>query len=88
MASIYTNGTSFHTWKAEPGTRGTFSILSTCLLTLILCVWTAVHLNIPEYGKAASQIRRKLGWLLISLLAPELASNYHHHHGKRLTNPF
>lgn len=39
------NGTS--PWRPEPTFRGTFGILSTCLLTLGLCVWSAIHLNIP-----------------------------------------
>ncbi|KAK1752185.1 hypothetical protein QBC47DRAFT_389961 [Echria macrotheca] len=34
-------------WQPEPGGRGTYSLLSSCLVTMILCVWTAVHLNIP-----------------------------------------
>ncbi|KAI5805990.1 hypothetical protein EDC01DRAFT_785974 [Geopyxis carbonaria] len=33
-------------WVAEPKGRGTFGILLTCLLTLFLCIWTTVHVNI------------------------------------------
>ncbi|RSL75214.1 hypothetical protein CEP51_011075 [Fusarium floridanum] len=50
MDRIFGNGSASHrtaTWEPEPTQRGTFSILSTCLITLSLCVWTAVHLNIP-----------------------------------------
>ncbi|KAF2824835.1 hypothetical protein CC86DRAFT_47574 [Ophiobolus disseminans] len=72
MNASHANGTQFHTWRPEPQVRGTFSILSSCLLTMVLCVWTAVHLNIPEYGKLTAQVWRKLGWVMISLLAPEL----------------
>jgi hypothetical protein len=61
----------YHTWKCAPLVRGTFSILSMSLLTMVLCVRTAVHLNIPEQGKTTAQWWRKLGWLLIALLAPE-----------------
>ncbi|KAF2797184.1 hypothetical protein K505DRAFT_236065, partial [Melanomma pulvis-pyrius CBS 109.77] len=66
----------FHKWKPEPVVRGTFSILSTCLITMGLCVWTAVHLNIPEYKKQSRQIWRKVGWLVLALLAPEMVSIY------------
>jgi len=38
---------------------------------MALCAWTAVHLNIPEHGKAKTQTWRKLGWMIISILAPE-----------------
>ncbi|KAH6875317.1 hypothetical protein BKA58DRAFT_119073 [Alternaria rosae] len=72
MNNSHTNFTQYHTWKAEPLTRGTFSILYTCVLTLVLCVWTAIHLNIPEYGKAADQFWRKTGWVIIALFAPEM----------------
>lgn len=59
-------------WHPEPTFRGTYNILSTCLITLGLCVWTALHLNIPENGKASKQFLRKASWLLIGLFAPEL----------------
>lgn len=44
----------------------------TCLITLALCSWTALHLNISEHGGAWKQKWRKAGWLLLGLLAPEL----------------
>jgi hypothetical protein len=63
------------TWYPEPRGRGTFSILSTCLTTMILCVWTAVHLNIPEpNGGTKQSLLRKPGWLLMALLAPEIVA--------------
>ncbi|OJD31299.1 major facilitator superfamily [Diplodia corticola] len=40
------NVTSF-SWEAQPQTRGTFGILSTCFVTLALCTWKIVHLNLP-----------------------------------------
>jgi hypothetical protein len=36
-------------WRAESRSRGSFNILSTCLIVLVSCVWTAVHLNVPKY---------------------------------------
>lgn len=59
-------------WHPEPLTRGTFSILSSCLITMSLCIWTSLHLNIPTHKKTRSQFYRKLGWMLLGLLAPEL----------------
>ncbi|EGO57533.1 hypothetical protein NEUTE1DRAFT_129457 [Neurospora tetrasperma FGSC 2508] len=60
-------------WVPEPGTRGTFSILSVCLVTLGLCVWTAIHLNVPEHNEPGwKQLMRKTGWLMLSLLSPEI----------------
>ncbi|ORY16123.1 hypothetical protein BCR34DRAFT_476852 [Clohesyomyces aquaticus] len=77
MSSLFGVAPSNHTaWRPEPRFRGTASILSTCLTTMILCVWTAVHLNIPEPGKnkgiLTPQNRRKIVFLLTGLFAPEL----------------
>ena len=59
-------------WRSEPKDRGTFNILSTCLITLCLCVWTVVHLNVPEHERLSSQWLRKVGWLAMGVFAPEM----------------
>ncbi|KAH6668786.1 hypothetical protein B0J14DRAFT_150464 [Halenospora varia] len=59
-------------WKAGPAQRGTFGILSNCILTLGLCIWTSLHLNIPEHNTASVQFMRKLNWMFLGLIAPEL----------------
>ncbi|KAH4038915.1 hypothetical protein HBH92_154450 [Parastagonospora nodorum] len=61
-------------WGAEPRYRGTYSILSSCIITIGLCVWTAVHLNVPEHGKVVPQFWRKVKWLAIGLFAPEMVA--------------
>jgi len=69
-------------WQPEPQNRGTYGLLSTCTITMILCVWTAVHLNLPEHpGRGHGiayllpyQTLRKMWWLLLGLFAPELVS--------------
>lgn len=66
-------------WMPEPKSRGTSSILTTCILTLVLCVWTAVHLNIPQYKHAGAQLGRKIGWLVMGMLAPEMVSHLYRH---------
>jgi len=58
-------------WHPEPKGRGTYGLLSSCILTMVLCVWTAVHLNLPEHGKPNEHLRRKFWWLMIGLFAPE-----------------
>jgi hypothetical protein len=59
-------------WHPEPRTRGTFSILSSCLITMSLCIWTSLHLNLPEHKKEHLQKYRKLGWMMLGLIAPEM----------------
>ena len=59
-------------WQGGSNTRGTWDIISSCVITLCLCLWTALHLNIPEHHGTISQRWRKVGWLFIGLLAPEM----------------
>lgn len=61
-------------WRDEPPSRGTWSIILTCLITLTLCVWTAVHLNLQgkqSLGKLES-ILYKPRWIVVGLFAPEV----------------
>jgi hypothetical protein len=104
MERVFGNGSTSHiaTWKAEPNHRGTYGILMTCLITLGLCLWTAVHLNISSSDdKGSKTVRtvqsilswielpptdkerwtaatkhtvRKIGWMILGFLAPELVS--------------
>jgi hypothetical protein len=37
-----------------------------------LCIWTSLHLNIPEHKKEHLQKYRKLGWMILGLIAPEM----------------
>ena len=53
--------------------RDTIGLLLSCLATLALCVYTALHLNIP--ARKESHIRgilREVRWGVIGLFAPEL----------------
>lgn len=59
-------------WHPEPRTRGTFSILSSCLITMSLCIWTSLHLNLPEHKKEHLLKYRKLAWMVAGLIAPEM----------------
>ncbi|ROV88636.1 hypothetical protein VMCG_10312 [Cytospora schulzeri] len=60
-------------WVPSPNSRGTMGIIWPCLSTLGLCLWSMVHLNVPATRDTSlTIILRKLRWLLIGLLAPEL----------------
>jgi hypothetical protein len=55
------------------GGRDTLSLLFSCLLTLGLCVYSAVHLNIPQKDEPAWKMRcREIKWCVIGLFGPEL----------------
>ena len=43
--------TTYVGYVGDPNGRGTASLVISCLLTLILCVWSALHLNVPEKSR-------------------------------------
>ena len=60
-------------WVPDPDSRGTWSLLYSCVFTLVLCVWTAIHLNVPSYHEGhISQWKRKLKWVMLAIIAPEV----------------
>lgn len=66
------NTTIAYSWQAPPDTRGTYSIISSCLLTWGLCMWSAIHLNIPRRSWARWQWAGKCMWLIWGMFSPEI----------------
>lgn len=64
------------TWLPEPTQRGSWGLLSTCLTTIGLCVWTTVHLNIPGHKHTKRHFWTKLGLAALGLFAPEIVTFY------------
>lgn len=61
-------------WQSDPNNgRGTFSLVSSCLLTLIICVYSAVHLNVPPPRESTMRYwARTIKWGLWGVFGPEL----------------
>ena len=59
------------TWHSDPNVRGTWDIISTCLATLVICAWNAVHSDIHLHENPWNFLH-KLGWLLAGILAPDM----------------
>jgi hypothetical protein len=60
-------------WAPEPQTRGTWSLLYSCSFTIALCVWTAIHPNIPACEDSTwATFGRKFKWVLVALFIPEM----------------
>jgi hypothetical protein len=60
-------------WQPEPNGRGTFGLISSCVLTLVFCVWSALHLNVPPPKSSKSrQALEKTYWIVYGIFAPEL----------------
>jgi len=57
----------------EPSVRGTMGILWSCLLTLIICIWTSIHMNIPSlFDDSRQTLFRRVGVALLTILLPEI----------------
>ncbi|KAK0667508.1 hypothetical protein QBC41DRAFT_338351 [Cercophora samala] len=62
-------------WQSEPDGRGTFSLVFSCVVTLTLCVFSALHLNVPPESRSNSfrlQFIDKAKWVVYGIFAPEL----------------
>ena len=63
----------FYGWKPEPHGRGTRSILWSCLATIFICSWSALHLRVPKCHGQWYLYFRKFRYMALSILAPEVA---------------
>ncbi|KAI9712050.1 MAG: hypothetical protein M1820_001759 [Bogoriella megaspora] len=60
-------------WVSEPDNRGTWSIVYSCIFTLTLCVYSAIHINVGRPGESErKQSLRKAKWVVIAIFAPEV----------------
>ncbi|KAF8249157.1 hypothetical protein K440DRAFT_223437 [Wilcoxina mikolae CBS 423.85] len=59
-------------WVPAPKGRGTLGLVLPCLITLALCVWTAIHLNVNPEPTKTRQFFFKFAWLLMGVFAPEI----------------
>ncbi|RPA77881.1 hypothetical protein BJ508DRAFT_378599 [Ascobolus immersus RN42] len=58
---------------SEPAYRGTWGIIYNCTFTLLLCVYTALHLDVPAYTEGTFVVvRRKIKWAIFCLIFPEI----------------
>jgi len=68
-----TTETSLVGWVPDPDGRGTLSLISSCVITFVLCVWCALHLNVPPPDAPSSWFAlEKTKWVLLGIFAPEL----------------
>jgi hypothetical protein len=65
-----------HGWISEPSGRGTASLLYNCLITIFLCVWSALHIPIPARNKSnksgTENFFYKVLLAVMAIIAPEL----------------
>ena len=59
-------------WTDSPSGRGTFDIIWSSFLTVFLCTWTCLHLNVPASNEGAWRcLFRKFRWMILTILGPE-----------------
>ena len=62
----------YHGWMPSPNTRGTTDILWSCLSTIFLCVWTALHLPVPYYRREIKFSDNRRLWLRKKIVASKI----------------
>ncbi|KAF2034610.1 hypothetical protein EK21DRAFT_55714, partial [Setomelanomma holmii] len=74
FGSVSANSTA--AWRDGPDERGTLSILTTCILTVLLCAYTSLHLDIARKGKTGwlHQLWERILWVILGLGAPEIVA--------------
>ena len=71
--NITSPGNPRYLWKAEPKERGTYGIISLCFSTLIICIWSTLHFNVPTRRYTADRrLFYQVFWMIIALLTPEV----------------
>ena len=70
-------GSEYVSWQSSPNVRGTWDLLISCTFTLVICVYTTVHLNLPGDKPTCWRCRlrwhlRKPGWVAVGIFAPEI----------------
>ena len=74
-AILFGNATDIVTWAPSCNDRGTFDILSSCVITLLLCVWSAVHINVPRPGSSwGNRMGTRILWSTLALFAPGMVA--------------
>ena len=66
-------GGSMVGWQSSPNRRGTIDIIVNCLFTIVSCIWSAQHFNLPAPRDGFwTQLLRKAKWSALATLFPEV----------------
>ncbi|ORX96153.1 hypothetical protein BCR34DRAFT_578805, partial [Clohesyomyces aquaticus] len=62
-----------HGWKSSGSDRGTLDLVYDCFLTIFLCCWSSLHMNVPaDHESKTTCIIRQVKWMIICILTPEI----------------
>ncbi|CZR55400.1 uncharacterized protein PAC_05287 [Phialocephala subalpina] len=72
MSNATAQNTPLQGWTNSPDGRGTIDIVSSCIFTNFICVWSVLCINIGPPGESAiAQFLQKLKLALICILGPD-----------------
>ncbi|KAF8865198.1 hypothetical protein BDZ45DRAFT_668641 [Acephala macrosclerotiorum] len=72
MSNITAQSTPLQGWTSSPDGRGTIDIVSSCIFTIFICIWSVLCVNIGPPGESTiSQFLQKLKLALICVLGPD-----------------
>lgn len=64
-------------WVSDPDFRGTWDIIWTSFITVSICTFTLLCLNVPAKDDTPLTLfRRRLFWMLLVVIAPEIVLTY------------
>ncbi|KXN92770.1 hypothetical protein AN958_03594 [Leucoagaricus sp. SymC.cos] len=50
-------------------------IYRSCITTIFVCTWVAIHPDLPGPGDSGfQQLRRKVTWMLVTVVAPDMVA--------------
>jgi hypothetical protein len=61
-----------HGWVNQPNGRGTIDIIWSCVVTIFLCSWSVLFLNIPGKLGLRTFLVTKLSWVAFTVFFPEV----------------
>ena len=71
MSLASTNNTHVG-WVSGPDSRGTMGLLWSCLFTIFICTWSALHIDIPARDDSNwKRFRLKFTYMAVAIVAPE-----------------
>jgi hypothetical protein len=65
-----------HGWVDQPNGRGTIDIIWSCVITIFLCSWSVLFLNIPRKSGLRSFLTTKLSWVAFTIFFPEILAAF------------
>jgi hypothetical protein len=68
------NATVLVGYQSSPNSRGTLDIVQSCALTIFLCTYTSMCLNVKPHLHRVEYILYKVKWVLFTLFCPELVT--------------